>query len=110
MAITVPTTEAEATKLEAALTADAVLRGVSEACAEGVAHYIVHGYVPGSFLTAVLSNDLMEAFARADLTSRATLWNLCGFLYNIAPTGCWGSKEKVLEWRGHRGLMGLEDR
>lgn len=52
----------------------------------------------GHFLTAVLSNDLCEAVARADEESMAALRQIVLFVYNNLPGMCWGSKEKVAAW------------
>ena len=57
----------------------------------------------GGFLTAVLSNDLGMAFAKADLGNRATMYDYAAWLYNYAPAygpnaDSWGSLEKVLKW------------
>lgn len=52
----------------------------------------------GGFLYAVLSNDLFEAFGRADNENRLLLFNICSYIYNELPSTCWGSKEKVNNW------------
>jgi hypothetical protein len=52
----------------------------------------------GHFLTAVLSNDLCEAVARADEESMAALRQIVMFVYNNLPGICWGSQEKVAAW------------
>jgi len=52
----------------------------------------------GHFLTAVLQNDLKEAVGRADDHNLANLPAYVGYLYNEAPSSCWGSPEKVKEW------------
>jgi len=61
----------------------------------GAKRYIEYGIQPGHFLTAVICNDLFEAFARADITCRNALFDIVGFFYNEAPGGCWGSSEKM---------------
>lgn len=66
--------------------------------------YIDHGIMPGSFLTAVLSNDLMGALGRADEINIHALPNYGRFLYNHAPCGCFGSAELVRAWAGKGGL------
>ena len=63
-----------------------------------IKRYIVNGIQPGSFLTAVLSNDLKEAFARADSENSAAMQGWVQFLYNYAPSGCWGSPGRVSDW------------
>lgn len=61
----------------------------------------VHDARPtGGFLRAVLSNDLREAFARADLDNRAAMFDIVSYLYNECPGLCWGSYERVAEWPG----------
>lgn len=63
-----------------------------------VERYFLHGYQPGDFLTAVLSNDLMEAFARADDENSAAMRQWAQFLYNYAPRGSYRSPENVRAW------------
>jgi hypothetical protein len=53
------------------------------------------GVPTGSFLQAVLSNDLMDAVGRADDTSLLNLHRICMHVYNELPSDCWGSREKV---------------
>lgn len=52
----------------------------------------------GNFLTAVLSNDLWEAVARADDDSMRSLRHIVMFIHNELPNGCHGSKQIVAEW------------
>lgn len=70
----------------------------------GLRRYIERGIPPGSFLTAVLSNDLKEACHRADETNKRCLWDFVYFLYNYAPRECWGGPERVREWIEKGGL------
>jgi len=65
---------------------------------QGLLDWINHGILPGSFLTAVLENNLMEAVGRADSTNSMRLKDYAQFLYNGAPADCHGSKEKVAAW------------
>jgi hypothetical protein len=64
----------------------------------GMNRYIEHRVPPGNFLTAVLSNDLRRACERADDVNRHLLFEIVGWLYNEAPSPCWGSPEKVAAW------------
>jgi hypothetical protein len=52
----------------------------------------------GSFLRAVLENDLKEACGRADIYNQRILFEIVYWLYNEAPPDCWGSPEKVKAW------------
>lgn len=63
-----------------------------------VERYMVNRIAPGNFLTALLSNDLMEAFGRADDENTANMRNWVLFLYNYVPRGSYGSPEAVREW------------
>ena len=52
----------------------------------------------GGFLTAVLENNLTEAFARADDYNRETLFDIVSYCWNDIPAVCWGSPVKVRKW------------
>lgn len=66
--------------------------------AEGLQTYINHRIKQGSFLHAVLCNDLMGACGRADDQNLANLPAYAAFLWRYAPPECFGSKEKVEKW------------
>ena len=76
------------------------LRSLPPHMIDGVVRYLVRGIPPGSFLNAVLSNDLMGALREADDANRNALWAYGNFLYNCAPSDAYGSPERVAEWRG----------
>jgi hypothetical protein len=69
----------------------------------GLTNYLVHHVPAGSFLTAVLENDLKEACARADDDCMWALPVIVAYLYNEAPSQAWGSKESVRDWLKMRG-------
>jgi hypothetical protein len=52
----------------------------------------------GGFLRAVLTNDLMGAFAHADFENRHAMYQWSVFLWNDAPSGCHGSEDNLLAW------------
>lgn len=60
--------------------------------------YIERGCHPGGFLTAVLASDLFKAVDRGDSQNVAALPSYVIYLYNHAPSDCWGSYEKVRDW------------
>ena len=64
--------------------------------------YIEEGEMPGSFLTAVLCNNLVEAFGKADELNRRSLWAWAQWLYNDVPQDAWGSVEKVKTYAAKR--------
>ena len=61
-------------------------------------------YIPtGSFLEAVLCNDLREAVAQADNDNIRNIPAFVNWLYNEAPAGSWGSREAYENWISRRG-------
>lgn len=74
----------------------------------GARGYIEKGLPPGGFLRAVLENDLVGAFAKADEVNTREMYWWAEWLYNEAPSACWGSPEKVTAWINHEGLQGRE--
>ena len=71
-----------------------------------IRRYVMHGVPPGSFLTAVLSNDLKESYARADDDNAASMRGWVRFLYNFCPSHCHGAPDAVASWIDRGGLNG----
>ncbi len=65
---------------------------------EALDNYWKHGWEPGSFLTAVLCNDLYTATVRADHWNKGALGYIVEYLINEAPHGSYGSVEIVKDW------------
>lgn len=64
--------------------------------------YIDHGLRPGSFLQAVISNDLHDACRRADDENIKILPAYVAYLYNERQPECWGSNKIMEEWINKR--------
>jgi hypothetical protein len=64
----------------------------------GARRWIEHGIYPGDFLTAVIENNLTEAFSRADDGNTLHMVDIVKWWYNEAPGLCWGSKERCASW------------
>ena len=73
----------------------------------GIRRYIEQGISPGSFLTAVIENNLSEAVGRADDENQRNLPAFVAYFYNEAPSPCWGSPEKRKAWMEARQLTPL---
>jgi len=65
---------------------------------QGVRSYIEDGAPPGSFLQAVICNDLTESFARADDINITRMFDIVSFFYNEAPLTCWKSEKNMVAW------------
>jgi hypothetical protein len=66
--------------------------------------YVQEGIMPGGFLQAVLSNDLFEAFGRADEENTKAMKEIISYIYNKTPMSCWGNKHKIKAWIEQGGL------
>lgn len=64
----------------------------------GVKDYIENRIPTGGFLHAVITNDLKEAFGRADDINRDRMFDIVSFFYNQAPINCWGSVKAYDDW------------
>ena len=76
---------------------------------DGIVRYIERGHAVGGFLSALLSNDLMKAFDRADVENFRHMGDWAKYLHNCAPSDCYGSKEKFDAWQKAGGLKGMFD-
>ena len=82
------------------------LHGIPLHMHDAVVRYVEHGIRPGSFLSAVFSNDFMGACNCADDVNRCCLFEYGRLLFSM-PLGCHGSPDAVLEWIKQGGLRGL---
>jgi hypothetical protein len=65
---------------------------------EALWQYLVNKDQAGSFLHAVLCNDLKVAVGNADDYNLRNIPVYLAFLWNCAPTSAWGSPENVENW------------
>ena len=72
----------------------------------GMRHYLEQGIIPGSFLLAVLENDLMRAAAAADPWNREELATVAEWVTHEMPEESFGSPAKVAAWSKRGGLRG----
>ena len=64
----------------------------------GIKRYVESGISPGSFLTAIIQNDLSGAVANADDENLRNIPAFVSYFYNECPSGCWGSPHKMETW------------
>ncbi len=77
---------------------------------EGFERWILEGKMGGSFMNALLSNDLIGTFAMADSINIKCIDAYTRWLYNDTPAGCFGSPENVEMWAESGGLIGWHTR
>ena len=63
-----------------------------------IKRYVENRIEPGHFLTALLSNDLMGTFSRADETNGSLIREWVIWMWNDMPFHMVGSREKVEAW------------
>jgi hypothetical protein len=62
-------------------------------------NYLVCGFSPGSFHTALFANDLYKAAASSHhLNTWSAIMAMCKWITNVAPYGSFGSYENVNAW------------
>ena len=84
----------------------ACIYGAPRIVCDGLVNYMYAGCSTGEFLRAVLANDLMEVFARADKTNRAVMLQITTVVYNRIPSIIRGSYDIVDTWTTiHRTLL-----
>jgi len=77
-------------------------RTMNQETREEIDRYVQHKIPTGGFLQAVLENNLMESFARADEENARDMLNICQYVYCHTPMACHGSPEKVKAWLAQR--------
>ena len=72
---------------------------VPQEYSQHVYDYLVNGFDPGGFYTAVLANDFMSAVSHSHPGNQIdTLKGLAGWISNTMPTAAWGSYDRVRTW------------
>jgi len=77
---------------------------ISDSILLAIRNHVDHGMQCGSFMHAVLCNDLAVSIARADSYSLKILPLIVSYIYNNIPADCHGSFAKVKAWQKRRGL------
>lgn len=72
--------------------------GLPEYMWQGVEDYLMRGWEPGGFLTAVITNDLKGAFSRADMTNEHLIKEWVQFMYWHMPAISQGDRESMEFW------------
>jgi len=75
---------------------------IPERMGPGILRYVNDHIRPGSFLCAVISNDLRGAVMLADSENIDNLSAFSMYFYWETPPDCHGSKEKMEAWIKHK--------
>lgn len=75
---------------------------------EALEAYVNHGCPPGGFVSAVLQNDLMNAFSLADSANQAAMKEIVEYLYNHVPVAAIGHPANIKRWIALGGREGVK--
>jgi hypothetical protein len=65
---------------------------------ETITSYLIRGWKPGGFVTAMLAGDLFRAVSSADIANRQVMWAIGKFIATRLPAGSWGDYDSVHNW------------
>ena len=71
---------------------------IPEHTQQSLNHYLLHGFNPGGFVSAMLAGDLERALYCADTGNRQMFWAIDMWIRERAPAGSWGSYEAIDVW------------
>ena len=71
---------------------------IPEHTQETLDNYLINGWEPGGFVTAMLAMDMERALCTADTANRQRIWAIGRWIMDNAPYGSWGSYELVKAW------------
>jgi hypothetical protein len=69
---------------------------------ETMVNYLIKGWEPGGFVTAMLAMDMERAVYAADMVNGPEIQSIARWIIEYCPRGSWGDYEAVNYW--------LEDR
>ena len=65
---------------------------------ESIENYLMLGWNPGGFMSAMLAGDLFRAASSGDQANGPAMQAIARWISNGAPEGSWGSYEAVENW------------
>jgi len=71
---------------------------LTDNCKSAMFNYLLHGWEPGGFLTAVLTNDLYRAALVCDFENAKNLTFVARWVYHSLPRICYGDQARMNEW------------
>ena len=71
---------------------------MTDLCEGALKRYFEHGLPPGSFLTAIICNDLHRAVGCADSFNLPLIPEYVKFMVNEVPGNAWGNAETMRSW------------
>lgn len=73
-------------------------RVVPDHTRDSLENYLLNGWEPGGFLSAMLAMDMQRALLNADTANRQVMWVIGEWITRNAPDGSWGNYEAIEMW------------
>jgi len=65
---------------------------------EAIDNYLIQGFKPGGFLTALIVRDYKTALRSADFANKSRFWYVATWIEELAPIGSIGSHQIIEDW------------
>jgi hypothetical protein len=65
---------------------------------ETLVNYLIKGWEPGGFVTAMLAMDMERAVYAADVVNGPNMQQIARWIIEYCPRESWGSYEQVTNW------------
>jgi hypothetical protein len=65
---------------------------------ESIENYLMHGWKPGGFMSAMFAGDLFTAAGSGDQANGPAMQGIARWIMHSAPNGSWGSYEVIENW------------
>ena len=67
--------------------------------------YLINGFNPCGFVTAMFAGDMFAAASKADHANGPAMQGIANWIQHNAPPGSWGSYERIKCWINDTGKM-----
>lgn len=101
-----PVEERELLKLREHIRTQLTDHGIPRPLFSSVIDYIIDGIRPGAFVAAIIQNNLVMSYLRADEENCTKLNNWARFLHWEMPAGSWGTEHLYQLWCKAGGIAG----
>lgn len=71
---------------------------VPEHAQESIENYLMYGYDPGGFMSAMFAGNLFSAASSADQANGPAMQEIANWIMHCAPVGSYGHRQNVRDW------------
>lgn len=71
---------------------------VPEHAQESIENYLIYGYDPGGFMSAMFAGNLFCAASSADQANGPSMQGIANWIMHSAPVGSYGNRQNVRDW------------